>query len=274
MGSFRRDGKKASWKFPERKSGFDELRIIRELLFPDYWNCGHITDAGRGKDLEAKIDEFGSSLFHGVLPYINDAEKARTAVDEVLGKLPLIREVLKKDAEAAYNGDPSVNSYAEIFRSCPGFDTIMIQRIAHELYKLGVPSYPRELTEHMHSITGIDIHPGASIGEHFFIDHGTGVVIGETSKIGIHVRIYQGVTLGALHFEKDESGALKKGYKRHPTIGSHVVIGMGAKILGPVKIGNHVSIGANSWIETDVPDYTTVFISEHPKLISKRNGKS
>ncbi len=152
------------------------------------------------------------------------------------------------------------------------FRAVLIQRVAHVLYELGVLSYPRELTEHIHSVTGIDIHPGAKIGEYFFIDHGTGVVIGETAEIGDWVRLYQQVTLGVLHFEKEYEVSLKKGYKRHPTIGSHVVIGAGAKILGPVVIGNYVSIGANSWVQEDIPDYTTAFISEHPKLVRKQKA--
>ena len=148
----------------------------------------------------------------------------------------------------------------------------MVQRFTHQIYKNGAPSYARELNEHIHKMTGIDIHSGAEIGDYFFIDHGTGVVIGESCIIGDHVRLYQGVTLGALHFEKEENETeiLKKGYKRHPNIGNHVVIGAGSKILGPVRIGNNVNIGANSWIEEDIPDHTVVFISEHPKLIKKK----
>jgi len=182
-----------------------------------------------------------------------------------------LREALKKDIEAAFAGDPSAMDYTEIIRSFPGFTAIMVQRFAHEIYELGAGSYARELGELVHSLTGIDIHPGAKIGEYFFIDHGTGVVIGETCEIGKFVRIYQGVTLGVLHFEKEENsdGTLKKNYKRHPTIGNNVVIGAGAKILGPIDIGSHVNIGANSWIQEDVPDYTTVFIKEHPELVKK-----
>ena len=143
----------------------------------------------------------------------------------------------------------------------------MVQRVAHECYELGAPAYARELTEYAKSQTGIDIHPGATIGEHFFIDHGTGVVIGETATIGDWVRIYQNVTLGALHFEEreDREHMLKKGYKRHPDVGDHVVIGAGSNILGPVSIGDHVSIGANSWVTENIPERTSVFISDHPE---------
>jgi len=258
--------------FPERNNDFEEVRILKELLFPNYWNCGSFSNPLNRIELETKINEFGQVLFDGIRSHMGNRQKPRVIVDEVLNQLPDIREILKKDVKAAYEGDPAARSYTEIIRSYPGFSAIVVQRVAHVLYELKVPSYPRELTEHIHSTTGIDIHPGARIGEHFFIDHGTGVVIGETTEIEDHVRIYQGVTLGALHFEKDEKGMLKKGYKRHPTIGNHVVIGAGAKIIGDVHIGNHVNIGSNSWIEEDIPSYSTVFISEHPKLIRKQKG--
>jgi serine O-acetyltransferase len=257
-------------KFPQRDCGFEELRMLQDLFFPNYWNCGSITKVENKTELETKINELARVLFAGIQPHFSDVRHIGTVVDEVLNRLDSIRESLKKDVEAAYKGDPAAMTYTEIIRSYPGFSAILVQRVAHVLYELRVPSYPRELTEIIHSMTGCDIHPGAKIGECFFIDHATGVVIGETSEIGDCVRIYQGVTLGALHFEKDEDGALRKGYKRHPTIGDHVVIGAGAKIIGPVTIGNHVGIGANSWIEEDIPDYTTVFISEHPKLMRKR----
>jgi serine O-acetyltransferase len=256
-------------EFRNQDNGFEEVRRLRELFFPNYWNCGSITTTENKTGLQIKINELGQALFYGIRPYLTDDQETMVIVDEVINQLPDIRETLKKDVEAAYKGDPAALSYTEIIRSYPGFSAILCQRVAHFLYKLQVPTYPRELTECTHSLTGIDIHPGASIGEYFFIDHGTGVVIGETSEIGKNVRIYQGVTLGALHFEKEENGILKKEYKRHPTIGNHVVIGMGAVILGAVTIGNHVSIGANSWIEEDIPDNITVFVSEHPKLIRK-----
>jgi serine O-acetyltransferase len=259
-----------STNFPQRDCSFDELKMLQELFFPNYWNCGSITEVKNRTELDTKINELGRVIFAGIQPHLSDTRQLATVVDKVLNRLTNIRESLKKDVDAAYKGDPAARTYTEIIRSYPGFTAILIQRVAHVLYELEVPSYPRELTEIIHSMTGCDIHPGAKIGECFFIDHATGVVIGETSEIGDSVRIYQGVTLGALHFEKGEDGALRKGYKRHPTIGNHVVIGAGAKIIGPVTIGNYVSIGANSWIEEDIPDYTTVFISEHPRLMRKR----
>jgi serine O-acetyltransferase len=252
-------------KFPERKGCFGEVMILRELLFPNYWNSGHLTDPENVNALEAKVRALGTLLAKGIRPCVSSESDAHAAAGEVLSRLPEIREALKKDVEAAYSGDPAARGFAEIIRAYPGFMAVMVQRVAHVLHELKVPSYPRELTEHANSLTGIDIHPGAKIGEYFFIDHGSGVVIGETAEIGDWVRLYQGVTLGVLHFEH-EGEVLKKGYKRHPTIGSHVVIGAGAKILGPVVIGDRVNIGANSWIQEDIPSGTTVYVSEHPKL--------
>lgn len=254
--------------FPERSIGFEELELLRKLLFPNYWNSGAAAKSVEG--LAQLIRKFNGVLFNGIKPYVNDSGKINEILDNILKKLPEIREMLKKDVEAAYKGDPAARDYTVIIRSYPGFNAVLMQRVARILYENDVPSYPRELMEHIHSLTGIDIHPGAIIGEYFFIDHGTGVVIGETAEIGDWVRLYQGVTLGVLHFQKEgESNALKKGYKRHPTIGSNVVIGAGAKLFGPINVGNHVNIGANSWIQEDIPDNTTVFISEHPRLVRK-----
>ncbi len=267
--SYKKDGEpfiKEEKNFQERGCVFRELKIFREILFPNYWNFYEITKDK--EELEKKLKKFADILLSGIVPYLNS--KADKIIEKVLEEIIIIRGILKTDIEAAFKGDPAAKDYTEIIRSYPGFSAVLVQRIANILYKSDAKQYARELTEQAHSLTGIDIHPGAKIGKYFFIDHGTGVVIGETCEIGNYVRVYQGVTLGALHFKKDEKNrALKKDYKRHPTIGNNVVIGAGAKILGPVKIGNNVSIGANSWIQEDIPDNTTVFISEHPKLVKK-----
>lgn len=257
-----------SIKFIERNNVFEELVLLRELFFPNYWNSGFITK--QENKLIQKIENLGKILFSGIYPFLLDNKKTSEIVDEVLKNLPKIREILKKDIEAAFKGDPAAKDYTEIIRAYPGFNAILVQRVAHILYELKVPVYPRELTEHIHSLTGIDIHPGAKIGEYFFIDHGTGVVIGETTEIRNNVRLYQGVTLGASSFKKDNKGMLLKEYKRHPTLGNNVVIGAGAKILGPIIIGDNVGVGANCWIEENIPDNTTVIISEHPKLLKKQ----
>lgn len=180
--------------------------------------------------------------------------RADTAVERFLRRLPVLRRLLLLDLEAAMNGDPAARSYAEIIFSYPGFQAITVQRIAHELWDLQVPLLPRIMTEYAHSKTGIDIHPGARIGESLFIDHGTGVVIGETAVLGKNVKIYQGVTLGALSFQRDESGRLVRGTKRHPTLCDNVVVYAGATILGgETVIGEGAIIGGNTWVVESVP---------------------
>ena len=174
--------------------------------------------------------------------------------------LPEIRRLVDTDIAAAYDGDPAATSRMEVVMAYPGVYAVTVHRIAHALYALGVPVIPRIISEIAHSRTGIDIHPGAKIGERFFIDHGTGVVIGETTVIGRNVRIYQGVTLGGLSFSKDASGALVKGMKRHPNIEDNVVIYANATILGgDTTIGHDSEIGGNVWLKDSVPPYSRVY---------------
>jgi serine O-acetyltransferase len=188
--------------------------------------------------------------------------RSQIVVKELLEKIPEIRALLSGDIEAAYDGDPAAMSAEEVILSYPCVLAITTYRISHELYLRGVPLIPRIMSEHIHSLTGIDIHPGAKIGKNFFIDHGTGVVIGETSEIGDNVKIYQGVTLGALSFLKDEKGHIIKGRKRHPSIGNNVVIYSGATLLGAdAVIGDNVVIGGNVWITSPVASGTKITIS-------------
>lgn len=176
------------------------------------------------------------------------------------GRIGEIRRLVETDIDAAYDGDPAATSRMEVVMAYPGLYAVTVHRIAHELYRLGVPVIPRIMSEIAHSRTGIDIHPGAKIGERFFIDHGTGVVIGETTVIGRNVRIYQGVTLGGLSFAKDGSGALVKGLKRHPNIEDNVVIYANATILGgDTTIGHDSEIGGNVWIKDSVPPFSRVY---------------
>jgi serine O-acetyltransferase len=185
---------------------------------------------------------------------------------QFLETLPRIREILAMDVQAAYDGDPAAGSLDEIIFSYPGIEAVTIQRLAHELYLLDVPIIPRMLTEWAHSRTGIDIHPGANIGPSFFIDHGTGVVIGETCDIKANVKLYQGVTLGALSFPKDQDGNIIRGTKRHPTIEEGVVIYANATILGgDTVIGAGSVIGASVSLNKSVPPHTVVTI-EKPSL--------
>ena len=248
--------------FPDREAVITEVGVLRELMFPGCWNAAELVD-DEAATLEA-LNRLGDLFCQGIQPY--GPACLSSTVGNVIDQLPTIRERLKQDVEAAYKGDPAANSYVEIIRSYPGLVATMVHRVAHALYTEGEQVYARELAEAAKSVSGIDIHPGAEIGDYFFIDHGSGVVIGETAEIGDWARLYQEVTLGALHFEEDEDDehGLKKDYKRHPTIGDNVVLGAGCKVLGPITVGDHVSIEANSWVTDDVPSHTTVFI-KHPE---------
>ncbi len=195
--------------------------------------------------------------------------RAEKVTGELLEELPRIRELLKGDVQAAYDGDPAAKSYEEIVMSYPCIIAIATYRIAHELHVREVPLIPRIMSECAHMKTGIDIHPGASIGGHFFIDHGTGVVIGETSIIGRNVKIYQGTTLGALSFRRDDCGRIIKGGKRHPTIEDDVTIYAEATILGDVVIGKGAVIGGNTWVKESVPAGMTVS-SPGPDLVYRK----
>ena len=188
-----------------------------------------------------------------------------------LQQLPDLRTLLAKDVRAAYEGDPACKSLDEVIFCYPGLEAVTVYRLAHLLHKLEVPLIPRMMTEWAHGRTGIDIHPGATIGEHFFIDHGTGVVIGETTEIGRWVKLYQGVTLGALSFPTDAEGKLVRGRKRHPTIEDRVVIYANATLLGgETVVGHHSVIGSSVWLTQSVGPHTTVQL-EKPKL-QMRNG--
>lgn len=258
--------------YPRRDSLRDELPLLKQLLFPRCWNATELL--GNPDATRSYLTELGSCIHNGITAYSDrDGAELTSTTDEILDWLPSIRRTLKKDVEAAYKGDPAAKSYCEIIRSYPGFHAILTHRVAHILYEAECVEYARELAEYSKTETSIDIHPGAEISEYFFIDHGTGVVIGETATVGDWVRIYQNVTLGALHFEEEEGEdhMLAKDYKRHPDIGDHVVIGAGSNVLGAVEIGDHVSIGANSWVTDDIPDNTSVFVADHPEQKRKPN---
>ena len=185
---------------------------------------------------------------------------------QFLDQLPELRSILATDVQAAFDGDPACKTPDEVIFCYPGLEAITVYRLAHVLHELGIPFIPRMMTEWAHSRTGIDIHPGATIGEHFFIDHGTGVVIGETCEIGRHVKLYQGVTLGALSFPTDGDGQLVRGTKRHPTLEDRVVIYANATILGGRTVVGHDSvIGSSVWLTSSVAPHTTVVL-EKPKL--------
>jgi serine O-acetyltransferase len=195
-------------------------------------------------------------------------QMAEDATVHLLTQLPKIRDLLKGDVAAAFDGDPAAKSYEEIVISYPCIIAIATYRIAHELYLKEVPLIPRMMSECAHSKTGIDIHPGARIGKNFFIDHGTGVVIGETTIIGNNVKIYQGTTLGAMSFPRDERGRIIKGQKRHPTIEDDVTIYAEATILGDITVGKGATIGGNVWVKQPVPAGYTV-ITANPDLVCR-----
>ena len=202
------------------------------------------------------------------------SERSRAATTALLKALPALRAKLKKDAMAGFMGDPAAKSVSDIILSYPGFKAVAIHRIGHFLLKQGVPYIPRMLNEIVHSDTGIDIHPGAEIGDSFFIDHGTGVVIGETTVIKDNVKIYQGVTLGALSFPKDACGMLLRDIKRHPTIEDNVTIYANASVLGPITVGEGSIIGSNAWVKEDIPPYSRVLPSSiETKIIQRKLPK-
>ena len=276
--------------FERTKGSFEE----RNLLLPS------------GEDIKKLIDEYFSLLFPGgeefssplmlkgvisrhmeafsdllyqsskiswrtIISREKASKKAREATGALLSALPEIRSMLKMDAEAGFMGDPAAKNVSEIILSYPGFKAIAVHRLGHFLHNLGVPYIPRMLNEEIHSKTGVDINPGATIGDHFFIDHGTGVVIGETTVIGSYVKIYQGVTLGALSFPKDACGMLLRDIKRHPTIGDHVTIYANASVLGPITVGDHSVVGSNAWVKEDIPPYSRVLPSgTETKIIQRK----
>lgn len=202
-------------------------------------------------------------------PCATRREQADETVQKFMRRLPYLRDMLAKDVQAAYDGDPAASNTDEIIFCYPGVFAISVNRIAHELHVLGVPMIPRIMTEYAHNLTGIDIHPGAVLGEYFFIDHGTGVVVGETTEIGNNVKIYQGVTLGAL---STRGGQSLRGSKRHPTLKDNVTVYSGASILGgETVIGEGAVIGSNAFITSSVPDHTKVSI-KNPELQFKVRG--
>ena len=224
------------------------LELLRSILYPDVFD--ELEEEYTAADLETMSRQ---QLLEVLRRVYQEPPKYEDVADALFAKLPAIRETLETDIQAGYEGDPAATCPEEVMLAYPAFEAISIFRIAHELYLLKVPMLPRMMTEYAHSLTGIDIHPGATIGPYFFIDHGTGVVIGETTVIGEHVKLYQGVTLGAKSFAVQADGTLVKGNKRHPNIGSNVVIYAGATILGgDTYIGDNCVIGGNVWLTHSV----------------------
>jgi serine O-acetyltransferase len=250
---------------PSRDAVVDMIEALRAVLFPGYFGTSELTAESLRFHVGATLDRVLHVLreqvarclrFAGEGPSPDDAvfdTRALEITRTFLARLPEVRRLLATDVGAAYEGDPAATSPDEAIFCYPGIQAVANVRLAHELYKLKVPLLPRIITEHAHSITGIDIHPGAQIGEEFFIDHGTGVVVGETCIIGKRVRIYQGVTLGAKSFPVDENGNPIKGIPRHPIVEDDVIIYGGSTILGRITIGRGTTIGGNVWLTHSVP---------------------
>lgn len=272
-------------RLPDRDRIIVIIKAIRRLMFPGYFGQVAFEKTSShyfaGEMISSVIEELKKQVVIA-LRYGQEEircpeeifDKAEEICYSFAERLPEIMRVLLTDVDAAYSGDPACGSKEAVIFSYPGFNAIFVYRIAHELYLLGVPFIPRMMTEYAHSRTGIDINPGAKIGEYFFIDHGTGVVVGETTVIGNNVKIYQGVTLGALSTRK---GQLLTGVKRHPTIEDNVTIYSNASILGGETIvGAHSTIGGSAFITESVPPYTRVSI-KNPELTFKGkddNGNS
>jgi len=257
---------------------------IRQALFPGYFDSTDLHDKSLHYYVGATLDR----VFHDVEEQIARAvafaerhdfatcrhchDRAERDARALLLRLPEIRRLVASDVDAAFEGDPALKIKEEAIFSYPGIFAVTEQRIAHELHVLDVPLIPRIITEHAHSITGIDIHPGAAIGERFFVDHGTGVVVGETCRIGSRVRLYQGVTLGAKSFPVDANGVPIKGVDRHPIVEDDVVIYAGATILGRITIGKGSSIGGNVWLTHGVPPGSRVTQAEAREARFEQGG--
>lgn len=257
---------------PDKSAILDIIRKLLKIVYPGYYSDKIYKIYSVKNSLSATIEDVIFNLNKQIVivlrycdtyPELSDSqllEKASDITFEYMGKIPMIREYLDTDVQAAFDGDPAASSKDEVIMSYPGLYATSIYRLAHELLLLGVPMIPRIMTEHAHGATGIDIHPGAVIGKYFFMDHGTGIVIGETTVIGEHVKVYQGVTLGAL---STTGGQKLKNVRRHPTIGNNVTIYSGASILGgDTVIGDNVVVGGNAFITKSIDKDTKVSVKE------------
>jgi serine O-acetyltransferase len=275
---------------PSREAIAEIIRDLLRIIFPGFYDRSPLhSDQARffvSQMLTSISDrlrqEVQKSLEYAPVLLLNSSHttnfslEAKNITDQFLAKLPEIRARLSLDVEAAHNGDPAALSQEEIILAYPGLEAIAVQRLAHQLYIQQIPLIPRMMTEWAHSRTGIDIHPGAKIGSHFFIDHGTGVVIGETSEIGSYVKIFQGVSLGAKSFQKDSLGRVVKGMKRHPNVEDHVTIYANATILGgDTTIGAGSTVAASVFLTHSVLPGSLVFYEEAElKVVQKKKRAS
>ncbi len=258
----------SSAQLPNKRQVIDALNHLKAVMYLGYYATGELHEQKLHHAVSSHLYPAYEILVEQIRRAVSyegfrstsgprDADWPDATAVAFLRTVPRTRALLSKDVLAAFHGDPAANGVEEVIFSYPSIEAITVHRIAHELFLQGVPMLPRIMAEHAHSISGIDIHPGARIGESFFIDHGTGVVIGETTEIGDHVKVYQGVTLGALSLERDPE--MGRGQKRHPTIEEHVTIYAGATILGgETVIGAHSVIGGNVWLVESVPPHSRI----------------
>lgn len=269
---------------PSRSRIVEVVDLLRQLVFPGYFGEKGLTQENvryHVGHLLTRVQALLGEQIYYCLCYAQEGnntepcrDRAHELADQFLHRIPAIRQMLALDAQAAFDGDPAAKSVEEVIYSYPGFYAVSVYRLAHELVLLGVPLMPRIMSEHAHSLAGVDIHPGATIGERFFIDHATGVVIGETARLGDNVKIYQGVTLGALSFPKDERGRVIKGLQRHPTIESDVTIYANATILGgETVIGRGVTVGGNTFITHSISADSTVMAEASQLSVRTKPGK-
>ena len=264
------------FRHPDKDVIIDMVTKLLQIIYPGYFRDKRLRIYTARHNLSMLIEDVMYNLNKQITlvletsmaPDSAEAEAQRISL-EFFSRIPAVRALAQTDLEAAYDGDPAATSHDEIIFCYPGLFAITVYRLAHELYGLNVPMIPRIMTEYAHSLTGIDIHPGASIGDHFFIDHGTGIVIGETTVIGENVKIYQGVTLGAL---STRGGQSLRGKRRHPTIEDNVTIYAGASILGgDTVIGQGCVIGSNAFITSSIEPGTTVTIKNQELQFKQRN---
>ncbi|MCL6547797.1 MAG: serine acetyltransferase [Alicyclobacillus sp.] len=250
--------------YPQAEEIDRMLRMARRVLLPNYFSpCSAESVMRTIDELRAILsDQIHRAVFQRCMEESGTSvsrQHAEEKADAVIERLPELQEMLFEDVVETYNGDPAATSCDEVILTYPGLLALSVYRLAHVLVELGVPLLPRMMTEHAHQLTGVDLHPGAQIGRGIMIDHGTGIVVGETAVVGNHVKIYQGVTLGALYFPRDENGLMVRKSKRHPTVEDHVVLYANATVLGgDTVIGHHSVIGSNAWITESVPPYSKV----------------
>jgi len=249
---------------PEGESINLMIRLMRQVLLPNYFQPGRQNSIRNDIDQlhDIMAGQIHRALFQRCMEEFASEETralATSKADAVIEQLPMLQEMLYEDVVETYNSDPSASGYDEIILTYPGLLALSVYRAANVMTKLDIPLLPRMMTEYAHRLTGIDLHPGATIGRSIMIDHGTGIVVGETATVGNHVKIYQGVTLGALYFPRDESGLMVRKTKRHPTVEDYVVLYANATVLGgDTIIGHHCVIGSNAWITESVPPYSRV----------------